>query len=234
MMKSFFSALFLLIFSFSSSVAVSEIMDGRYLGAGSDSDIVIETDGEGRQRFLMNVLGANGHMCVDVAGTIIGNQGLVDDEEDLGLGVCELDFQQNRHILDITAKDYEGCRQYCGMRATLEGSYRMPPQNCTFNAMTAQRYEFKKLYDEKQYGDAEAILNRLLSQCDFYLDFVQRDAIRNDLALTLYHQGEPQRCLEVLSSAVTMDPNIYLPPLEQEMYEDTEKAIRFNWGLCGG
>lgn len=230
-MKSLFSNFAVSCFFFFSSIASSSVLDGTYIGAGSESEVVIETEPEGEQRFLMNII-SGGHVCMDVAGTIKGDQGFVDDEEELGQ--CALTFRQSSHILNVSVDTYEECRLYCGMRATLEGTFRIPPQSCTLNAIAAQRSEFKKLYDQKEYKYAENILNRVLNQCDFYLDFVQRDSIRNDLALTLYHQDEPELCIEVLSSTVALDQNVYLPPMEQDAYADTESAIRFNWGLCGG
>lgn len=231
MMKSLFSVFVIFCFSLFSSNAFASVLDGTYIGVGSSSDIVIETNEVGQQRFTINVLSA-GHVCIDVAGTIKGNQGFVDDEEELGQ--CLLSFNQNSHILNVGIDTYEECRSYCGMRATLEGSFRIPPQACTLKAVTEQRSAFKKLYDQKQYQDAENILNKLLNQCDFYLDFVLRDSIRSDLVLALYHQQQPELCIEVLSSTVALDQNVYLPPMEQELYEDTERSIRFNWELCGG
>ncbi|UNM95543.1 hypothetical protein MMG00_09950 [Ignatzschineria rhizosphaerae] len=231
-MNRYLFKVFIFFSIFISSFSFSQVVDGRYLGAGSESDVIIETNDIGQQRFLMNILGGNGHVCFDVAGTIKGNQGLVDDEEELGQ--CELTFTQKGHILDVNIETYEECRQYCGMRATLEGSYRIPPQACTLNAIALQRQEFQALYDQKQYKDAENILNKLLNQCNFYLDFVAYDAIRNDLALTLYHQDAPELCIEVLTSTIAVDQNAYLPPMEQELYEEIEKAILFNWELCGG
>lgn len=231
MMKTLFSIVITLGLSLLSPNAFSGVLDGTYLGVGSESEVVIETNDQGNQRFSMNVL-SGGHVCMDVTGSITENQGLVDDEEELGQ--CRLSFHQNNHILNVGIETYEECRQYCGMRATLEGSYRIPPQPCTSGAIAMQRQRFQSLYDQKQYQEAENILNKLLNQCDFYFDFVARDAIRNDLALTLYHQGQPGLCIEVLSSTVALDQNLYLPLTEQEMYEDTEKAIRFNWELCSG
>lgn len=231
MMKTFFSMFIVFGISLLPPYAFSTILEGTYLGAGSESEVVIERNDQGAQRFLMNILNS-GHVCIDVAGSIIENQGIVDDEEDLGQ--CRLSFSQNNHILNVGIETYEECHQYCGMRASLEGSYRIPPQLCTLEEIAVQRDEFKQLYDQRQYKDAESRLNKLLSQCDFYLDFVLRDSIRNDLALTLYHQNQPELCIEVLSSTVALDQNVYLPLMEQEMYEDTERAIRFNWGLCSG
>lgn len=228
----FFSLTMALWLSFFAFTASASVRDGHYVGVGTQSDILVETNEKGEQRFLMNVL-RSGHMCMDVAGTITGNQGLVDDEEELGLGVCELSFQQNHHILNIGIKDYEGCRQYCGMRASLDGSYRIPPPICTLEAITASRHEFKARYDQQQYLEAEAILNQILTRCDFYLDFVLHDSLRNDLALALYQQGDAELCLEVLSGTVALDQDLYLPLVEREIYEETESAIRQSWRLCG-
>lgn len=230
-MNRYLFKVFIFFSIFISSFSFSQVIDGTYIGVGSESEVIVKTNTKGEQRFLINIL-SGGHVCIDVAGTIKGNQGFVDDEEELGQ--CLLSFHQNSHILNVGVDTYEECRTYCGMRATLEGSFRIPPQACALKAVAEQRRTFKKLYDQKQYQDAENILNKLLNQCDFYLDFVLRDSIRSDLAVTLYHQQQPELCIEVLSSTVALDQNVYLPPIEQELYEDTERSIRFNWELCGG
>jgi len=103
---------------------------------------------------------------------------------------------------------------------------------CEAQSITQQRSQFKIAYDAKQYDKAENILNRLLTQCDFYLYFEEKDSIRNDLALTLYHQNKADLCLEVLKPTIALDSGVSLAPTDQITYEKTEKAILFNHGLC--
>ena len=210
--------------------ASAQIADGVYRGNGNQSDLEIKTM-NGSQRFTMNVLGANGHMCLDVEGSIEGLKGFV-DESDSGTQQCELNLTTQGHIVNVDVSSYETCAQHCGMRASLAGSYRIVPETCTTKSITAQRNAFKKLYDQKSYQEAENILNKALVQCDFYLDFHVRDSVRNDLALALYHQKQPLLCREVLSQTVAMDKYVSLPLLESEMYEKLEKAIQYNWALC--
>lgn len=229
-MKKFFTIMTSLLALTVLMPASAQIADGVYMGSGNQSDLEIKTI-NGLQRFTMNVLGANGHMCLDVEGSIKGLKGFV-DESDSSAQQCELNLTTKGHIVNVDVSSYEACAQHCGMRASLSGSYRIVPPTCTTKSITAQRNAFKKLYDQKLYKEAESILNKALAQCDFYLDFHQKDSIRNDLALALYHQQQPQLCREVLSQTVALDEYISLPPLESGMYEKLEKAIQYNWELC--
>lgn len=206
--------------------SLAQVKDGTYVN-GSYSSIKITTKNS-QQQFVMEVIGANGHMC-DAEGIIKGDKGFVTDDSEAT--PCELSFKANGSRLNIETQN-EVCRNYCGARASLDGEYRMPPKLCEAKSITQQRSQFKIAYDAKQYEKAENILNRLLTQCDFYLYFEEKDSIKNDLALTLYHQNKADLCLEILKETIALDSDAYLPPADQMTYEKTEKAILFNYGLC--
>lgn len=206
--------------------SLAQIKDGTYMN-GSDSGIKITTKNS-QQQFVMEVVGTNAHMC-NAEGIIKGDKGFVtDDSEEIP---CELSFKVNGTALNVEAQN-EVCRNYCGARAYLDGEYRIPPKLCEAKSITQQRSQFKIAYDAKQYEKAENILNRVLTQCDFYLYFEEKDSIRNDLALTLYHQNKIDLCLETLKQTIALSSNNYLAPVDQMTYEKTEKAIVFNYGLC--
>ena len=63
------------------------------------------------------------------------------------------------------------------------------------------RADFKKVYDEKKYELAANILSPLTTDCAKELDAETRAWIANDMAITQYKLGEPQRCLEYVQQA---------------------------------
>lgn len=212
---------------------------GKYVGNNGGSTLTI-TEKRHRQYFEVDILGANGHSCY--ADGYIRDADMSGDNKQIGVVIdedtsdqCLLSFKMQGHQLrlDVLSEQYsEACQQYCGARAFLFGQFKIPPTYCTHNNIQKERNRFKQFYDQKRYADAENILNKVLTQCDFYLDFTLKDSIRSDLALTLYHQQKPELCLEVLAPTIALNEEVYLPPSDAETYATTEKGILFNYNLC--
>ncbi|GGZ98290.1 hypothetical protein GCM10007162_13230 [Ignatzschineria ureiclastica] len=212
---------------------------GKYVGNNGSSALTI-TEKRHRQYFEVDILGANGHSCY--ADGYIKDADMIQNNEQIGVVIdedtpdqCLLSFkmQGNQLRLDVLSEQYsEACQQYCGARAFLFGEFKIPPAYCTHSNIQQARNRFKQFYDQKRYADAENILNKVLTQCDFYLDFILKDSIRSDLALTLYHQQQPELCLEVLTPTIALNEEVYLPPTDAENYRKTEKGILFNYNLC--
>ncbi len=210
----------------------AQIPNGSYVSNNGLSTLTI-TEKRYRQYFEVDILGANGHSCY--ADGYLNNEqvGIVLDDD--GENQCLLSFkmQGQRLKLDILNDQYsEACQQYCGARAFLFGEFQIPPAYCTNSNIQKERNRFKQHYDQKRYVEAENILNKVLTQCDFYLDFILKDSIRSDLALTLYHQNSPELCLEVLNNTIALDSEAYLPPADAESYAAIQKGILFNHTLC--
>lgn len=221
------------------SFAYSQIADGTYIYRQSLGEIKISTNKLGQQVFELQNIGDNGHLC-EASGYITDHTGYMMDypQDTQNNNSCQLSFYKHGHILDIDINDWQACSQYCGARASLAGSYRKVPNTCSQDNIAKQRSQFKSLYDQALFTAAANTLTSLLTKCDFYLDFNEKDAIRNDLALTYYHQDSPNLCLEVLSQTIAWtahhveEQDNVLPPFEQEIYQNTQKAILFNIGLC--
>lgn len=207
----------------------AQIPNGEYIGNGA----VTITETPQHQYFEIMILGGNGHSCY-AEGYLNQQQiGVVMGENPIDQCLLKFDVQGNRLTLDTLSDDYiEACQQYCGVRASLYGEFRIPPTDCRSRNIQKERNRFKQLYDQKQYVEGENILNKVLTQCDFYLDFTQKDSIRSDLALALYHQKKSYLCLEVLNDTLALKKDFYLPPSDAENYARIQKSILFNYNLC--
>jgi hypothetical protein len=71
-----------------------------------------------------------------------------------------------------------GGTQYCGMRATFEGVYFVPPPVCQSKALAATRKTFKQQYDARQYAEARGTLEPVLSVCKRTLHWLDEARIR--------------------------------------------------------
>ena len=149
---------------------------------------------------------------------------------------CRVSFvQTGPHRIDVKSQN-DTCRGFCGMRAFFDGPYQIPPKGCTEAAIKKRRNEFLHAYQRKEYAEAEAILTPLLEGCGDFIDWIEEDELRNEIALAQYHQGNPQACLSTLSktmaSGAAGEEELTLPPLDREAYLPTAKKIWFNKGLC--
>lgn len=221
----------MIVITLSASLGFTQIQNGVYQDNGGSVNIK-SSDVAGQQNFVIDTVGANGHMCY-AEGIIKNGKGYVANDDD-SEEQCILDFKNKQNVLniEIDEKYQEACSAYCGARAYLGGEFRVPPKLCSKKNVVKERNLFKKYYDQKMFDQAEKTLNNLLEECDFYFDFITKDYIRNDLALTLYHQNKPDLCLEVLNKTIALDENVYLPPADEISYEKINKAILFNARLC--
>jgi hypothetical protein len=94
------------------------------------------------------------------------------------------------------------CRDYCGRRASFDGKYRIPPASCTASGRQAQRDKFLLLYRAHRYAEAENVLGTLTSQCTDFMNWIEIDQVRNDRALSQYHNGEYSQCVETLNTTI--------------------------------
>lgn len=218
--------------SIGANFGFAQIQNGVYQD-NSGSVNIKNSNIAGQQNFVIDTVGANGHMCY-AEGIIKKDKGYVDNDD--SEEQCILDFKSKQNVLsiEIGEKYQEACSAYCGARAYLGGNFRMPPKFCSTQNIIRERNLFKKYYDQKMLDQAEITLNKLLTQCDFYLDFTTKDSIRNDLALTLYHQNKHDLCLEILSNTIALARDEFqsLPPVDEISYEKINKAILFNAQLC--
>ena len=122
------------------------------------------------------------------------------------------------------------------MRAMFDGDYRRAPAACTDRQRQARIGHAHKQYAAKDYEAARTTLRSLLADCDPFMDRIERDQARSDLAVPEYHRGDPAQCLAVLfeTTAITAqkDASLILLPCDADNYASTSKAILYNQKLC--
>ncbi len=198
-----------------------------YILGGSASGTMTVKGGS----FNISTIGGNCHTCA-IEGTFQGRVGIEKDE-----GKCRIAVSGNRDALKLdSSATAEACRGFCGMRAMFDGDYRRAPAACTDRQRQARIGQAHKQYAAKDYDAARTTLRSLLSDCDPFMDWIERDKARSDLAVTEYHRGDNAQCLAVLSETTALkaqkDASLFLPPCDADNYASTSKAILYNQGLC--
>ena len=181
--------------------------------------------------FNITTIGGNCHTCA-IEGTFRGRVGVDKDES-----TCRIAVSGNKDALKLdSSTTAEACRGFCGMRAMFDGDYRRAPAACTDRQRQARIGQAHKQYAAKDYDAARTTLRSLLSECDLFMDWIERDKARSDLAVTEYHRGDNAQCLAVLSETIAVkaqkDASLFLPPCDADNYASTSKAILYNQGLC--
>jgi hypothetical protein len=92
-------------------------------------------------------------------------------------------------------------------------------------------------YARKNYGVAAMVFTSLIDQCSTYMNWIEVDRVRSDLALTQYHLGDKAKCLETLAPTTAMENHdnadtFGLPPANVTDYQSTGRAILHNAALC--
>ena len=54
--------------------------------------------------------------------------------------------------------------------------------------MQARRDQFMRLYRAHKYPDPIRTLQSLMSECEKFMDWIELDKVRNDLAISQYHK----------------------------------------------
>ncbi|MCP1175623.1 hypothetical protein [Ralstonia chuxiongensis] len=198
-----------------------------YILGGSASGTMTVKGGS----FSITTIGGNCHTCA-IEGTFRGRVGVDTDE-----GKCHIAVSGNKDALKLdSSATAEACRDFCGMRAMFDGDYRRAPAACTDRQRQARIGQAHKQYAAKDYDAARTTLRSLLSDCAPFMDWIERDKVRSDLAVTEYHRGDNAQCLAVLSETTAVkaqkDASLFLPPCDADNYASTSKAILYNQGLC--
>lgn len=225
-------SLFFLLFN---GVEGASLPPGDYVFEHSHGDLVVGSLEQGVQKFTIETVGANGHTCA-VEGEI--RDGVATIESTGDAPACEIRFAPKNRQLDVSTNGADSCREWCGMRATFEGSYRLPVAACTATARQEGRKRFKQYYDQKKYDVAVTLLPPILAECADLVGEVERRWILNDLAITQFKLGRPADCLATLDplreEAAKTDDELKeeIPPSDQYDWLPVIKATRANLKLC--
>lgn len=217
--------------SASAIAAGSAVEPGRYLYVeGGSAHGVLTVKGSA---FTLDTIGGNCHTC-SLSGTFRGRVGVVGDRDK----ACRIAVSGGQGVVKLDASGSEPCRDYCGMRASFDGEYRRPPAACTDQSRAVRTEQSHKQYAARDYDAARATLTSLLAECNGFMDWIEQDRAKSDLALTEYHRGDPARCVAVLSDTVAVraqrehSDSFGLPPCDADNYRSTGDAILHNLALC--
>jgi hypothetical protein len=213
--------------------AQKRLEPGEYLD--SSGGYLVLKPGKGGTAFKLHSVGGNRHTC-DVEGTIGANNVAVLKPDPQT--TCMLRFVPQGNSIEVELKDR--CPAYCGARASLDGTYFKPEPGCDRAGVKKSRAEFKKLYDQKDYAKARAVLEPVVKRCQKTVDDRDDGWMRNDLAITLLRLGDPAECrktLEPLAAlAAKSDAAIRedMSPNEADVMMSMVRATRTNLKLCQG
>lgn len=228
---------FLVLVSTSAIAQPTPIKGGEYIAEQGTGYLSIKRGPGGKYRFSISSAHINGHMC-DADGEIDGQQAVLDTE---GRGKCIVKFIPKGDDIDVAVNDEQICHYFCGMRASgFDGLYLKPPSGCTINEVKKRRSEFKRLFVQKKFSQAQALLSTILNDCSKILDSRTDGWIRNDLALTYYKLNDRESCLKTLQplaeSAALSDQELEeeygIRPMDLASDLPIIKATRTNLKLC--
>ncbi len=188
-------------------------------------------------KFEISSIGGNAHIC-ELSGKIEGNKGYTEDDSAAPEDRCVINLKPIPNGVEVIPETEDTCRQFCGMRAGFEGKYYLPPSDCTHEGRKAAHDEFQEKYTAKDYRRAYATLDAHFKRCSKFMNWVEIDNVRNDLAITQFHLGHKDACLKILqetrAAGATGEDDLGLPPADQDAYLPTAQATWFNMKKCGG
>ena len=222
--------LVIILIGTSISYAGTTILPGVYETEGGWGTVTIKNN-----QFKISTMGENGHTC-NLAGKIIGTKGITTEE--YSSDACKIIFEAQSSTIEIKIDTDDACRAYCGARADFTGKYYIPASECAIKSRKERRKDFLKFYTEKQYITAYEKLSTLNLECGNFFNWIEKDQIKNDLAVTLFHIENKNECLNVLKTTLgweqktVEDLQNYLPPTDYEIYLPVAKATWNNIKLC--
>ncbi|MGY3264902.1 hypothetical protein [Lysobacter sp. HA35] len=230
-----FLRLALLLLTFApSAVLAAEPPVGTYHALGGHGDMEISKTPHGT-RFVISSMGVNGHSC-DLDGSVHNDTGVVPKDGDSG--ECRIAFKPVAGGYAVEALTPDECRQWCGARGRFDYTYGRRPATCADKTYRAEHDRFYGLYKAKRYGEALPVAIKLRDTCGPFQWFPDKDALTNDIAVTLYHLQQPGKCLAELRTTMAWacrtveDARNSLPPFEADSYETVAKSTLTNRKLC--
>ncbi len=219
-----------------SAAAAAELEPGSWITERGWGQLTLRAGADGGFEFELQSMGSNGHSCA-LEGHVEDDRATVPTDEGQA---CRISFDASAQGIAVAvhADDQEQCRWFCGARAGFEGDYLAVPQGCLPAEVAATRERFKKLYDQRQYAPAAALLDALTPRCGRLLEDIELGWIASDLAITRLKLGDRTGCRAALEERVSLaemsDEGIAenYPPLEAELYTRLAKAVRTNLKLC--
>jgi len=227
----------LVLISTSAIAQQTPIKAGEYIAEGGYGHLFIKQGSKGLLTFSIESIHVNGHMC-SAEGEIVGQKAVLDTEE---ADKCIVQFTPKGADIDVAVNDLAICHTFCGSRASgFDGLYLKPVSGCTTKEVKKRRSEFKRLYDQKKFSQAQMVLSSVLKDCSKILDNRDGGWIRNDLALTYFKLNDRESCRKTLQplaeSAALSDQELEeeygIRPMDLAGDLPMIKATRTNLKLC--
>lgn len=114
----------------------------------------------------------------------------------------------------------------CGFGASLEYKWSKSYEKCSLPTI---RKGFLSFYKKKNYPAASELLRAFIPECDRFLFEPERDALYNDLAISLYHEGKKQECRDILKKTFFASELVNLDNFEQEFNEALDEKLVWPW-----
>lgn len=217
--------------------AQAQIKPGEYI-SGSDSSVLrVSNDKSGALKFDIDVTGANFHTC-SLSGVIRNGEARLEESANEKLP-CIVTFKLQKDGVAVDSKHERACSTYCGMRASFEGTYTLPPAGCAPSEVRRTRDRFKASYDRKLFAEARTLLMPVADKCYATLGVFSQGWVSNDLAITHYRNGDHAACRNILKPwlelAQTPDDTISgdYPPSDAAEMLRIAQATRANMKVCG-
>lgn len=218
----------------------TSLKPGDYVTEGGWGTLTLKpgkSSAAGALKFDILTVGANGHTC-SLDGEVRENKATLEGTE--AGKPCVVTMTPTAAGIVVRGSSFEACGQYCGARATFETTYFQPPAGCVDKAVTATRKSFKQRYDNKEFKEARAQLEPLLTDCARSMGPIEMGRIRNDLAVTLHKLGDLAGCRALLqplaedSNRTDAEIRENYPPVDAESVLPIARAARTNLKLCAG
>ena len=215
----------------------SSLKSGEYVTEGALGRLSLRAGNDSSLLFSIEATGGNMHLC-SLDGEVNGSTASLEGPDEKT--PCIVTFSQTPEGVKVAASESGARRDYCGARAYFEGLYLRPSARCTKDAVATARKSFKQLYDARQFGEAKAKLEPVLTLCSRTLHRSDEGRVRNDLAVTMHKLNDLSGCLLVLQplaeDAKLSDSEFReaSPPSDADMMLPIVRAARTNLKLCSG
>lgn len=218
----------------------TDLEPGEYVTQGGVGTLSISQNDEKKVFFSIHAAGTNGHTCSDLDGEIVKGRAVLKPYPQFE--PCTMLFERTTNGIKVGPQLDPPCRAFCGARAGYNDEYFKVREGCDSYSVLRSRGEFKDLYDQKEFHRAEAILSKIVKNCEKVIPWIDLGWIKNDLAITQYHLRRKNDCLKTLEplaeDASLSDEEIKgkFAPVDADTYADSYIAVvqaaRTNLKLC--
>ena len=213
-----------LLFTATAFADLPNLVEGTYK-ADHDKDLTISKKEGGYWLDISVVAGESHHIC-EFSAPIKGNMAIryVNDETE---PPCKVQIRQVTKDSVVTERINSTTMDCgCGANADVEYEWGKSYEKCSLPTI---RKGFLSFYKKKNYQAASELLRAFIPECDRFLFEPEGDALYNDLAISLYHEGKKQECRDILKKTFFASEVVNLDNFEQEFNEALDEKLVWPW-----